>query len=104
MITLWQDRVLCALAFGELRQCLSSNQLLKMRCLLMRRERSFILENLIEEELCRLGARTVDHEALNARFFARMRCKAGQDCRHGLFLTRTGLPEGRYNKAVRGVV
>src|SRR5581483_7567506 len=72
---LLEYRILGALAFGELRQGFSSDQLLEMRGLLMGGERRFVLEDLIEEELRGLGARTVDHEALHSRLFPRPRRK-----------------------------
>src|SRR5688572_18771266 len=69
----------------------------------MGRERRLILENFVEEELGRLGARAVDDEGFHTRLLLRLRCESGQDRRHGVLLARTGFPECRYDEMVLGV-
>src|SRR5262245_55742830 len=74
---LGENRILGALAFGQFRQRLASDQLPEMRGLLMCREGSFVLEHLVEEKFRGLAARSVDHEGLDAWLFPRLRRKAG---------------------------
>src|SRR5215831_3153117 len=95
-----QDRVLGALAFGELGQGLAGDQPLEMRGLLVGCKGRLVGKDLVKEKLCGLGARAVNDKAFHPRLLPRLRGKAGQDCRHRVLLSPVGLPKCCHHQLV----
>src|SRR6266851_3270037 len=92
--------MLRALALGELGQRLACDQRLEVVGLLMLGEGRFVLEDLVEEELLRLGQRLVNLERFYARLALGLRQELAQDLDHGIDLGGLGFPEGRDDETI----
>src|ERR1700759_4477867 len=86
------QRVLCALALGEQRQCLAGDVGLEVRRFLMRLEGGLVTEQLVEQELRRivLGARDQEHHG--AFLALRLGQEAVEDAGDLVGLAVLGLP------------
>src|SRR5258707_6987 len=85
---------------GERGQRLARDQRLEVVVMLVLGERRLILEDLVEEELLRLGQRLVDLESLHPGFALGLRQEALQDLDHGIDLAGLGFPEGRDDETI----
>jgi hypothetical protein len=82
-----QRHVLHSFALREQRQRLLQDHLLEVRRLLVRLERGFVAEHLVEQELRRIGHTPVHRYQLYAGFLARLRKEARDDIGAGVGLT-----------------
>jgi len=81
------------LASYETRQALLQYQVFEMPGLLVRRERSRILEQLVKQELCRVLDRAMDEEQLYPRLLARLSSEARQNVGDGVSLAFLRFPD-----------
>src|SRR5215469_2515409 len=82
-----QRHVLHSFALREPRERLLQDHPLEVRRLLVRLERGFVAEHLVEQELRRIGHTPVHRYQLYARFLARLRKEARDDIGAGVRLT-----------------
>src|SRR6516162_3665809 len=82
-----QRHVLHSFALREPRERLLQDHPLEVRRLLVRLERGFVAEHLVEQELRRIGHTPVRRYQLYARFLARLRKEARDDVGAGVRLT-----------------
>src|SRR3954453_6383020 len=87
------EPVLCTLPPGEPRHRLLEDQGLKVRRVGMLGERRLVPEDLVEEELRRLGQRLMDLEGEHAGLGLRLRQELADDALQRLDLLRLGFPE-----------